>query len=1798
MSNYKFLFFILFIIFLQSKIQCEVEPEKISIGFSDKRTLYEESSFNAYFVLEYTEQDLSNKNNLVISAKSSSFDNPAFIYTSFTEKNPSADNRAFYSQSIGLNELIINTLKLKNSTKLYINIHSLKQCEVSFEVITKDRISLSLDNKKLKFKLSDLTQIYFTPTEEISSKKLMFYSIGESANYFSMKIEMARGEDKKEFNCEQKFENGLGAVINLKEIQDAYLCNFIITIIANNSFPGIYANEKVVEVGFDLAEEGKDTLLEINVLEHVYGFITTGENCYKIKNVDDTKNITILINSFNQALTFGIYDKEKEKKYSLDIFNNFNIKLPSDYFSENYFCLKKFTPKEKEKEELGEISYDFQIYYDDELPKIQTFIDPLVNGRVYTHSLKAGEIIVYRHSSFTRYNFLYSASMNVIWGKPVLYGYSCKTFPECNLDEEKLENLKKTDEIDIVNPFNQYFINKKYYAVGDQDKYGEKMSEAREQYLSVVKCESTDDFPNYGECKYTIEIDNYLDEIQLIPETVFTNSLQFYKNYYKIKVADYKNIQFLNIYFTILTGNANINLYSDKEHKNLITNYNFRHVHRKEVFEIKDNFLENYYILINSNDSAFVEIKYETDFHYKGYMRLNPNEVNIEFVNKENNLITYEVNNPDYFYPRENPKNNDFYYTIKSLDCSMVYYDLVNITSFHREIKTDDINFGTSYALTLKVENYFHTTEDNKEDCTMIIYTGEESSNTPLLIMEDVPNPSNFTNTYYIYPFSISSSFDGIIVEIKSDTELLTKMNNPPNIIVTFKIANQKENFETYNIKGDYTFYIKKKTISKYCPTNYYQCSLTIEINKIIEEQDQIPYEIITSVHSSMSSVEYILKNKVYSHSLPPKSSRYFYTQIDKDEEGEINFMFNKGNGQIFARLVEKNKIDEQYNWNRRVKLPDINSKDLLYYDTLNNVIKYSSKDKNNCINGCELYIHIQSQEKTEKGTSFTEVSFSVDHKRNEINENSVVEMNMNKYVKGTFEKNKYKYYTITIPEDYYKISVNLYSQYGKAYIKLGKGHICKKDEYSWEINPTENFGRVIIYNTDEIIHQPSLKGVSISIGITNIDNLPDGDINDKLSYYLEIQGLYNNDKDYYNLISERSILCNTGNDNYCHVLIYLNHYYNINYNLIYAPLLNNNTQAVNIYSKYYKKDDLEKYTYKDSIQSLFPTSSDYSQNSNGKNYLLFDSNSLSEKVDNYILLTIDCGKKNSLIKLILSDPNPSKTLLPYNTEKLFWLYRNMNFYLPYNYNNNNDENYIINVKTIIGGGELVIENGDSYTNIQGNYVIEANSYPYAKSFEINYSEDYSIFIINYEKKKNDKLIHLEKNIKNQVSYDFSGDNSLPQYIYTELTSPLKIEIYFHDIENIFINNEIIAEDLFSIETYIINENTLNKRKLNPDTIITGDKIEGYYLKNENTGIVRIESDKIKTDDIYYAYIIIDKDKNNTKNYKAIKTQYSVNEIDSGMTIYPNKYFFSSLTKINPKDFYLISKQSEQDNFLIIDIAQSIPVNNEIFIQEEFYPEKKFRNNLEENKIKEFDFHGTKRLVVDLDGYEGVKLWVSKIVSENEKSENYSINFDSVNNIESFENFSTFNDSVIITKNKNDTKKSNIIFNNMWRYRPFFFSSYIDFYIDIYEKNEEISDCKNISTIYMGNHEEKKYRNYKINGFHFEQSFSVETDISKEDIKSNYCVRIIADINNKGGTRKKFLYNSTLIDNGDGEPNKVEVNENLILYVILYMVIVCIIIMIIVVIFIKLHKKNEEPPEPNLNESNIPIQDKDRPSEV
>ena len=220
--------------------------------------------------------------------------------------------------------------------------------------------------------------------------------------------------------------------------------------------------------------------------------------------------------------------------------------------------------------------------------------------------------------------------------------------------------------------------------------------------------------------------------------------------------------------------------------------------------------------------------------------------MNIEYINKEKGYVPYEVSNPHYFYPINNTQNNDFYFRINALDCSMTYkYNFeeeINITSKYYEIKKDDITFGTSYGFELKLENYFHTVKDNKEDCAMIIYTGEKNKDIPLLIIEDMFHPSDFSDSYYIYPFSINDNFNGVLVQIKYETESIIKLNREPKILITFKISNQNTDFEQYNITSDSSFFISATKVKAFILEKVQMIKSIPDLSQTNAEIDVDPY--------------------------------------------------------------------------------------------------------------------------------------------------------------------------------------------------------------------------------------------------------------------------------------------------------------------------------------------------------------------------------------------------------------------------------------------------------------------------------------------------------------------------------------------------------------------------------------------------------------------------------------------------------------------------------------------------------------------------------------------------------------------------------------------------------------------------------------------------------------------------------------------------------------------------------------------------------------------------------------------
>ena len=496
-----------------------------------------------------------------------------------------------------------------------------------------------------------------------------------------------------------------------------------------------------------------------------------------------------------------------------------------------------------------------------------------------------------------------------------------------------------------------------------------------------------------------------------------------------------------------------------------------------------------------------------------------------------------------------------------------------------------------------------------------------------------------------------------------------------------------------------------------------------------------------------------------------------------------------------------------------------------------------------------------------------------------------------------------------------------------------------------------------------------------------------------------------------------------------------------------------------------------------------------------------------------------------------------------------------------------NKDKYILNLKALEGNAILNV-NKENY-NIKGNHYIELEANDEGFKVENDKAKsDETVLLISYEKKSANRAYELYMNDKNEINLPLT-EEVFPQYVYTKLNSAEQLEFYFDGIEYKTRNNDY---DLFDINAYVVNEKRIKSLIINPVKEIQGEKL-GYYLKYEKTGVVTIPSDKIKVDDTYYIYLVVDKNGNNTNTYNKIKTQYSIvnKEEEAQNVLYPNKHYFSSLSIPSSSDYYLLKKESIDDKYILIDISENIPVNDNFVAIVNLYRENK------NNNTQILDYNGRRRVIVDLQGQEGVKLWVTKNQLGNETSKNYSVIYYSLSDLNKFDNYTNFNNSIIVGV---DGKKSKILINNIKN--EYDYIKEVIYHVDIFKVIWDVDKFKYINTIYLGNHDEKAIE-YSKEVKSDEKEIKIDIDFTIEN-KTEYAVRIVADILKNDGSYDKYMYNSTLLDFSEEKKDEKDDDDESSSYVWLFILIPVFIIFALIVFVLILKRRRAKIPEKEVNE--------------
>ena len=142
-------------------------------------------------------------------------------------------------------------------------------------------------------------------------------------------------------------------------------------------------------------------------------------------------------------------------------------------------------------------------------------------------------------------------------------------------------------------------------------------------------------------------------------------------------------------------------------------------------------------------------------------------------------------------------------------------------------------------------------------------------------------------------------------------------------------------------------------------------CSIVYEISASNEDEIAEGIHLEFSVKTRERVPSFLRKRKLREDVVYSGNTQYYYSSVAQGEEGEIMFNFNRGSGKIYARLIDKNVIESEPDWNGKIVLPTTKSTDIINnYDPFTKCLTYTQKDTEKCVNGCDLYIAVESDEK------------------------------------------------------------------------------------------------------------------------------------------------------------------------------------------------------------------------------------------------------------------------------------------------------------------------------------------------------------------------------------------------------------------------------------------------------------------------------------------------------------------------------------------------------------------------------------------------------------------------------------------------------------------------------------------------------------------------------------------------------------------------------------------------------------------------------------------------------------------
>ena len=1518
-------FIYLFSLFLSVKVYAnEIENDSLDIGTVNRHEV-KQLKDNYYEIPLIHNKEYIDNNYISISTTSNK---AAHIYASFKIKFPTYQASTFKSFAYKNNTLYIPYQQVFAQSILYICIHCSEiPCEYNITAIYEKDITFKEENKEISlFVPNGESNIEVKINNEMQSKYIIYVL---SSNMMEIKNDFV-SNDKVKFD--KVYSNGIGTIIDNSIITDKEInAKFIVSratnvIIGKRNVEKEYNNVGIMEIMTGMINK-EDTIT----------FKVNNDDIELLEGEEEIKDFYVLnFLSHIEGLSLDLINpvsgeivKSEEVKA-----NNFVLFSKQELYNN---VITFYHKKEKDEDTtISTIGFQFQIVDSSKVYEHQDFYSPIIPGVTHRYYLKRNQVIYHHLTPKFYYTPKYKMILKIKSGDPVLYGMSCDNIVfNCQVKSEKISELRSQKMISttrVINSFYHVTIN----------TYS---TEEPKEYVALVHCQSEEE-----DCSYTITISIDETKIKLRNE----HKLVFFVkkddvDYFTFNVYK-KNLEKVEVVLFSFSGKAEMISNNTQYGDNVllipenIGNKNTDIYYRRDVIEKSNQTFPldgEYIVKITGISSSYYSI------HYVEYTKYTYNIYEIQKGVTTSDYLSSNV--PMKIFTFKNFRSGeDVSYLIKifSYNCIVnitledeISYQKVN--NFQLEI-TKDMSIFNNSTYRLKVEK---ANEDAKyTQCTLRISNDEISNKQEMILNEGISYNLYFnkriTNFTFIYPYW----FEGY----------------GQSLLATLTSYSFGDIFYKYSIEGgEFTKAQALSRTKKLIITSYeleqkcfigYLCSIIFHISvnpEILKKEDDdysIYFRILIS--STNKIPQYLPKEFLHIGRVFEEKDQFFYTDISQNEltdivtTGKIYVNFLRGSGMAIAKLVPNVITELNPDWNHRVELPNVNTKNRLPCDYYDNAIYFNSTHLEKCINGCELYIAVISGEVG----SHLYSEFSI-----LIHTTNVVQLiNPNEYIFGNLyikshTVNEYINYKVDYDCDSLDI---LFHCYG-CYMNLQLSFPQYEGVFLWNI--TNSFRMSV---NDEIFkdikvqsfYQASLKGEVIPVYFSDLYNtkysfqvlMPEKKVNKKV---------IRRESPYDEPCKIRS------EDEFCYYIVPIFDYDYLTKLIMYSEYNSKLDQHSQIFVNVFDSEQFENFI-SENITEYLPNKEKNDFSSLG-GYLSITNKEYSGFIkDGYYLVSFKPGVINKDVNLLMSHyMSPVSTILIPNLKNIFYISSSDKPLSIKTYGNYSNQ-YLVEFFWIEGTGSIAKDGIDYYPLNENQQYLSfiVNYHEQLSQEEINEipanipldirkvrgsSRDESLIlytkykIIGYTKNSDPYIKMIHNNKRNK--YVFSNETIFPFLYYVKSSS------LFENSDEVLINyNMVFYEDYRRYEgkVFFVDRDTLQSLKEGVNNI-TNISLENYCcslktMSTFDTSYLRINKQDISNPKNNYMLLWIDTpfshQKHNLTYFDVNILLYDVNQCENLME-YQKLY----MSEVRNKDIncYIVSNNTNIDKYfeIVVFPEEEISIN-------------------------------------------------------------------------------------------------------------------------------------------------------------------------------------------------------------------------------------------------------------------------------